>query len=47
MKKICLVLALVFLLALSACAGRSAAPAGTGDPQAEHVTVSLIPPEAM
>lgn len=40
MKKICLVLALVFLLALSACAGRSAAPAAAGDPQAEHVTVS-------
>ena len=40
MKKIRLVLALVVLLALSACAGRSAATAGTGDPQAEHVTVS-------
>lgn len=40
MKKICLVLALVFLLALSACAGRSAAPAAAGDPRAEGVTVS-------
>ena len=40
MKKICLVLALVFLLALSACAGRSAATAAAGDPRAEGVTVS-------
>lgn len=40
MKKVRLLLAIVLLLALSACAGRSAATAGTGDPQAEHVTVS-------
>lgn len=40
MKKVRLLLAIVLLLALPACAGRSAATAGTGDPQAEHVTVS-------
>ena len=40
MKKIRLVFALVFLLALSACAGRSAEPAAAGDPRAEGVTVS-------
>lgn len=40
MKKVRLLLVIVLLLALSACAGRSAATAGTGDPQAEHVTVS-------
>lgn len=40
MKKVRLLLAIVLLLALPACAGRSAATAGIGDPQAEHVTVS-------
>ena len=40
MKKVCLVFAMVLLLALSACAGRSAEPAAAGDPRAEGMTVS-------